>query len=337
MDFGKVEDKELDKIDLALPDDHGDTDKILAALKKKFTDAKKKKQKVYVGCAKWGRKEWVGKIYPPKTKEKDFVTHYVKQFNCIELNATHYRTPSVESVQKWKSEAAKDFKFCPKFPQVVSHMRRLKNCERETEEFLTSIEGFGGNLGMSFLQMPPNFTPKSLPDMDRYLRSLPKDLNVTVEFRHPDFFKDGKASNEAFAMLKELKMGSVITDAAGRRDCAHMRLTNSTAFIRFVGNSLHPTDFTRIDDWVKRMKKWINSGIETLYFMMHMHDEATSPELIDYTIKQMNKQIKLSLIPPTFYGAQESLFDVPAENKKSLLDLKGKVNWEGNHKEMRKS
>lgn len=307
MDFGKVEDKDLDSIDFTLPDDHTDTDKILAGLKKKFTPAKKKKQKVYIGCAKWGRKEWVGKIYPPKTKEKDFVSHYVKQFNSIELNATHYRLPQQSSIEKWKADAPKDFMFCPKFPQVISHMRRLKNCERETDEFIAAMEGFGGNLGISFLQMPPNFTPKSLPDMEKYLKSLPIDMDVTVEFRHPEWFKD-ESSNAAFAMLKELKMGSVITDAAGRRDCVHMRLTNSTAFIRFVGNSLHPTDFKRIDDWVKRLKKWLGSGLETLYFMMHMHDEAHSPELATYTIRQMNKHCKLDLKEPVFYGGQENLF-----------------------------
>jgi uncharacterized protein YecE (DUF72 family) len=307
MDFGKVEDKDLNKIDFTLPDDHADTDKILGALKKKFTDAKKKKQKVYVGCAKWGRKEWVGKIYPLKTKEKDFVSHYVKQFNCIELNATHYRTPEPSSVEKWKTGAAKDFKFCPKFPQMISHMRRLKNCERETDEFITAMQGFGENLGINFLQMPPNFTPKSLPDMERYLRALPKDLKVCVEFRHPEWLKDNEAANDAFALLKDLKMGSVITDTAGRRDCAHMRLTNGTAFIRFVGNSLHPTDFTRIDDWVKRLKKWLGSGLETLYFMMHMHDEADSPELTTYTIRQINKHCKLDIKEPVFYN-QGNLF-----------------------------
>ncbi len=309
MDFGKVEDKELNKIDFTLPDDPPDTEKILGALKKKFTDAKKKKQKVYIGCAKWGRKEWVGKIYPLKTKEKDFVAHYVKQFNSIELNATHYRIPEPASIEKWKSGAAKDFKFCPKFPQMISHMRRLKNCERETDEFISAIYGFGGNLGTCFLQMPPNFAPKSLPDLEKYLRSLPKDLKTCVEFRHPGWLDRSEEANAAFEMLNTLGAGSVITDTAGRRDCCHMHLTNGTAFVRFVGNSLHPTDYARIDDWVKRLKKWLSSGLEELYFMMHMHDEKDSPELVTYTIQQMNKHCKLDVKEPVFYNQGELFVD----------------------------
>ena len=54
----------------------------------------------------------------------------------------------------------------------------------------------------------------------------------------------------------------MITDTAGRRDCAHMHLTIPKAFIRYVGNSLHPTDYTRIDVWVERMKYWLDHGME---------------------------------------------------------------------------
>ena len=35
--------------------------------------------------------EWVGKVYPEKTKEKDFLQYYVQHYNSIELNATHYK------------------------------------------------------------------------------------------------------------------------------------------------------------------------------------------------------------------------------------------------------
>ena len=85
-----------------------------------------------------------------------------------------------------------------------------------------------------------------------------------------------------FNFLKDHNMGAVITDTAGRRDCAHMHLT----FPKFLSVMwvivLHPTDYTRIDAWVKRMKYWLDNGLEELYFFMHMHDEATSPELTVY-------------------------------------------------------
>ena len=79
-----------------------------------------------------------------------------------------------------------------------------------------------------------------------------------------------------------------------------MHLTVPTAFIRYVGNSLHPTDYTRIDDWVKRIQYWLDNGLSELYFFMHMHDEAFSPELSVYLVEQLNKVCKLDLKKPVF-------------------------------------
>ena len=111
-------------------------------------------------------------------------------------------------------------------------------------------------------------------------------------------------------MLKEINMGAVITDTAGRRDCAHMYLTIPKTFIRYVGNSLHKTDFSRIDDWVNRIKYWLDSGMKEIYFFMHMHDEATSPELTVYLADKLNKVCGLDLQKPKFIkeGHQSKLF-----------------------------
>ncbi len=114
---------------------------------------------------------------------------------------------------------------------------------------------------------------------------------------------------EMFDTLKSLNMGAVITDTAGRRDCAHMHLSIPKTFIRYVGNSLHPSDNTRIDAWVERIKYWLDNDLEELYFFMHMHDEATSPELTVYLVDKMNKEIGLNLIKPTFVKTQNGLFD----------------------------
>ena len=79
-----------------------------------------------------------------------------------------------------------------------------------------------------------------------------------------------------------------------------MHLTIPKAFIRYVGNSLHPTDYTRSDVWVQRMKYWLDHGLQELYFFMHMHDEATSPELTVYLVDKLNKECGLNLIKPKF-------------------------------------
>lgn len=303
MEFGKADIKELNHINFKLPKEPAINKEVLKGVPAKSP-------KIFMGCAKWGRTEWVGKIYPLKTKDKDFLEHYVQHYNSIELNATHYKIYDEATIQKWDSKAAgKDFKFCPKMYKGVTHFGKLTGKEFISDEFLKSVSGFGKHLGPIFIQVSEAFSPNRKEELFDYLKTLPKDLEFFVEVRHPDWFGNKDISEEFFGTLKKMKLGAVITDAAGRRDCAHMHLTVPKAFIRYVGNSLHETDYTRIDDWTKRIKLWLDNGLKELYFFMHMHNEATSPELTVYLAEKLNKACGLNLQMPTFIAKQKGLFD----------------------------
>src|SRR5436190_21463357 len=127
MEFGRVEPEELNKVDFRLAKEPAFNKTILSG--KKNANAK-----VYIGCAKWGRLEWVGKIYPDKTKEKDFLKYYVEHYNSIELNATHYNIYGPRAIEKWKQFAdGKDFLFCPKMYKGVTHFGKLTG-----KDFLTT-------------------------------------------------------------------------------------------------------------------------------------------------------------------------------------------------------
>jgi uncharacterized protein YecE (DUF72 family) len=296
MEFGRVKPEELAKVDFTLPPDPALT----------FTTLKEAKcgqpLQVHVGCAKWGRKEWIGQIYPLKTKEANFLDEYVKHFDCIELNATFYNVYGPDTILGWKEKAAKNpgFKFCPKFPQSITHFRRLKNAEEITTKYYEGIMAFGEYLGPLFLQLSDNFTPKSFPELKLYLEQLPTDVPIFLELRHKEWFANPENRDAIFNLLHALKIGAVITDASGRRDVVHMTLPTPHAFIRFVGNGLHPTDYTRVDEWVARIKQWHQMGLQSVWFLMHQHEEKFSPLLADYVVKQMNKELGLHLKQPGF-------------------------------------
>ena len=291
MEFGRIEHKLLDKTDLSLPADNKATAAILKSGKAK------KKLKVYVGCAKWGRKDWVGKLYPKGTKEKDFFAEYAKQFNAIEFNAIFYRLPEKKQITEWKDNSPADFLFCPKFTDTITHIRRLKNAQADVDKFLECVSGLGKKLGPVFLMPHPQMGPDKYETIIEFLVSIPQDIKVFLELRHPGWYEDN-ALDLILPYCEALGVGTVITDTAGRRDCVHMHLTTSSAFIRFVGNSLHKSDYTRIDDWVKRIKKWIGEGIQEVYFFMHQHDELYSPELVKYLIDELNEKCDLKLKAP---------------------------------------
>ena len=305
MEFGRVSPEELIAVDFTLPPDPELTIKTLQSAKND------KPLQVHVGCAKWGRKEWVGKIYPPKTKDANFLDEYVKHFDCIELNATFYNVYGPEMIAKWKEKADSnpDFKFCPKFSQSITHIRRLKNADEITTKYYEGILAFGDKLGPLFLQVGDNFTPKSFPDLKAYLEQLPKDVPIFLELRHKDWFLVPENRDLIFNLLHELHIGAVITDASGRRDVVHMQLPTPHAFIRFVGNSLHTTDYARCDEWIERVKQWQQMGLQSVWFFMHQHDERYSPELADYVVEQLNKKLGLSLQRPQFIDRDKGLFE----------------------------
>jgi uncharacterized protein YecE (DUF72 family) len=296
MDFGRVPETDLDNVDFSLPKDPEGNKKVLEKATKTATPG------IFIGCAKWGRKEWVGKIYPPKTKDAQFLDEYVKHYNSIELNATHYRV-HIPDIIKWNAKVSgRKFLFCPKVPQSISHFSSAfqnPTTQAQLDDFLAAVSEFKEHLGPIFLQVSDKFGPKKKKELFGFLATLPKDVKWFFEVRHPEWFEPGE-QKELFNTLHQLNIGSVITDTAGRRDCCHMHLTTPTTFVRFVGNSLHPTDYTRIDDGVKRIKKWLDAGMQELYFFMHMHDEAKSPELSIYLADELNKKCKLSVMKPVF-------------------------------------
>ncbi|WP_423149642.1 DUF72 domain-containing protein [Rubrolithibacter danxiaensis] len=297
MDFGFIPPHQLDQVNFKLPADSELTKRVLPGKRVNV------KTEVYIGCAKWGRKEWVGMIYPEKTKDAQFLDEYVKHFNSIELNALFYMMPAKEQIRKWKEKAEKEqknFKFCPKFTQTISHIKRLKNAEEATDQFLAAVSEFGQFLGPCFLQLSDNFGPKNFDILKSYLEYLPQDFEVFVEVRHRDWFSDVVVRKELFEMLRSVQKGAVITDASGRRDCLHMELPIPKAFIRFVGNSLHLTDYARIDEWAARIKVWVEQGLESVYFFLHQHDEKDTPILADYTVQTVNELLNISLESPKF-------------------------------------
>jgi len=310
MKFGKLPVAELDHVDFSLPPEPGGNKKILGGVKAQQV-------KIRIGCPQWGVPGWLGKIYPAKAKDKDYLANYVQHYNCIELNATHYKIYDQAAIAKWADKAnGRDFIFCPKLYQGVTHQGGLMGKGGMITEFLNGVRAFKEHLGPVFMQLSDSFGPARKEELFTFIKSLPKEVPFFLEVRHPDWFAQEHVRKELFNTLYLQKTGAVITDTAGRRDCAHMYLTVPKAFVRFVANSLHPTDYVRLDAWIERIINWIEHGLQELYFFVHMEDELYSPELIIYLTDKLNAACGLQLLQPKFIepegqaeGTQIKFFD----------------------------
>jgi len=298
MKFGKVDNPEA--IDFTIPKTHKDT----LALLDNFE--KPEKPSVYVGCAKWNRADLKG-FYPRGTKDE--LEYYSKQFNSIELNATFYRNFPAQQFEKWRSKTPDNFKFFPKLGQEISHWKRLNGVEEVVNSYLYNFSNLQEKLGTIFLQMHANFGPKNFNALQNFVESWPKETPLAVEVRHKDWFVDKAVAEDFFQLLEEHNIANVIVDTAGRRDMMHMRLTNNEAFIRYVGAN-HPTDYDRLNDWINKLKEWVDAGLKNIHFFIHQNLEKESPLLASHFIKKFNSELKLDLLLPNNNDSQTTQIDL---------------------------
>lgn len=293
MDFGSLDDSLLDSIDLSLPPDGSLTARALpGTLARAF--------KFRLGLTHWGRKEWAGKIYPPKTKDRDYLQFYGRQFNSIELNATHYKLYGKGGLAKWAQTVPSGFTFCPKLFNGITHKGPLLGKQAQLAEvYEPFLEGFGTKLGPIFIQLPEWFGPQRTEELATFLDHLDRRFSYFLEVRDPQWFK----TEGLFELLHRQGIGAVITDTAGRRDCAHMQLTLPRTFIRFVANDGHPTDFRRLEDWAQRLNDWRSRGMEEVDFFVHSRDENKVLEIAQRAVDIFNITCDAKLRPLKLDGS----------------------------------
>jgi uncharacterized protein YecE (DUF72 family) len=291
MDFGRVEDARL----LASIDGE-----LAAGARKlpkndfKFSLAKteQKPVQIYIGPPVWSHPGWVGTLYPKKTPSKDFLKLFSRCFNAIELNSTFYRTPTERTLTEWKNSTPENFRFSPKLNQMISHANTIPAL---VTDFCKAMGALENRLGLSFLQLPPSFSRNQLPTLKAMLKAVPKNYALAVEFRHPSWFMGGKLTNDISDFLSDLGISTVITDALGRGDVLHSTITSKKVMVRFLANEMHPSDFKRIDLWVKKIGTWMEAGIQEIYFYPHLSGYDRVPELSSDLITKLNQTYSLQI------------------------------------------
>lgn len=292
MKFGKLGD--VSRVDFGLPPDPERTLRVL----RQAARLPSTPPQVYLGTTGWANPEWTGAWYPSKAKAGDYLAYYCLLFNCIELNTTHYRIPDPATVLRWREQAQAGFSFCPKVPQQISHRAKLR-AEEPTLRFAEVVMELEDLLGPCFIQLPDHHGPKDLSLIHEFLTTWPGEVGLHWELRHPDWFTaDAGPMGEVLDALEAKGHGTVITDVAGRRDVLHLQLTTPTLMLRFVGNGLHPTDFSRADAWIARICEWFQGGLQSAYLFLHQPDIHLVPEFAAYWAQALNSKLGLRLTVP---------------------------------------
>ncbi len=287
MEFGKL--PCVDQVNWSLPADNTTSIRFLNHF------LPRSDIEIVLGSPAWGHKEWVGKVYPSKTKSADFLHYYSRQFSCIELNTSHYRIPSAEQTFRWLTQVPDKFEFCPKVYQTISHTTQGLTDKNLLKEWFQFLQNLKTNRGASFLQFPPHFDYSFKANLFNFIQQWPQEFDLALEFRHASWFKNGEVLPALTEFLQKKGLGLVITDVAGRRDVVHSSISAKYVVVRFIGNDLHPSDYVRADQWSERFKSWNDSGLKKVYLFMHEPDDIRVPEMTTYFTKSLNSKFKTNL------------------------------------------
>lgn len=255
---------------------------------------------IRTGTAGWVFEPWRGSFYPDGLVQKKELAFASARLTSIEINATFRANQKPESFAKWAGEVSQEgFVFAIKGPQLVTHIKRLKNCEIELANFFASGPlALGARLGPFVWQLPPNLAydravltsflaqlPKTISDYvglagkaDARLKSTPfltaegvGPIRHAIELRHASF-----DIAEVDVVLAEHNVARVIADTT---DSPRRDLTADFAYCRLQGPARPDAQgygAADIADWAETAKAWASDGKDVFAYFVH-EDKLHAP------------------------------------------------------------
>ncbi len=145
---------------------------------------------ILTGTSGYGYKQWQGKFYPAKISPQEMLAFYSQRLSAVEINHTFYHFPREGVLASWAAEVPDNFVFALKAPQVITHLKRLRNVEGDIEYLFRTLSVLDRKLGPVLFQFPKSF-PANRPVLEDFLALLPGNFACAFEFRHPSWLAAG--------------------------------------------------------------------------------------------------------------------------------------------------
>jgi uncharacterized protein YecE (DUF72 family) len=221
---------------------------------------------IYVGTSGYNYPEWRGTFYPEGFPTKSMFEFYRERFHTVEINATFYRMPTPKTTAGWLEQAQPGFKYALKAPRLITHLKRLKECEDSVKFFCESARGLGAHLGTLLFQLPPNLKA-DLPRLEVFLKQLPADLQAAFEFRHESWLSD-----DVYGMLERHGVALCIADFGDKT--TPLRATARHGYFRLRDEGYTPADLER---WAVELISHSASWQDAFVYFKH-EEEGKGPE-----------------------------------------------------------
>ena len=231
---------------------------------------------VRTGIAGWVFAPWRGEFYPAGLIQKRELAHASTHLGTIEINATFRALQKPQSFRNWASQTPEDFVFSVKGPQLITHIKRLKEVESPLANFLASGPlALGRRLGPFVWQLPPNlsYDPERL---ETFLSLLPKtpDAAASLAAWHEDWLRDAvvdaegvtairhaiEVRHESFAnpeFIAQLRAHNVALVAADTEQWPTLDVTADFVYCRLQGApGRERYEAADLERWATRIAAW---------------------------------------------------------------------------------
>jgi uncharacterized protein YecE (DUF72 family) len=217
--------------------------------------------RLHLGTMGFGYSDWADVFYPPDSKPGDYLAHYARHFDTVELDTTFHATPPADRVRRWADVTPDHFRFTAKVPKTVTHEGAIDRRLREMNEFIEVMRTFGNKLAVLLIQLPPSFGIDQFEPLERFLRTLPKDIRFAVEFRNSSW-----GQQRTLDLLRENRCALVMAEYLTRP--RQILTTTDFLYIRWVGEhqrfkelNHEQVDVTpSLEWWRDEMKRAIATG-----------------------------------------------------------------------------
>jgi uncharacterized protein YecE (DUF72 family) len=198
-----------------------------------------------LGTSSWSNDDWkAAGFYPAEMESRDYLAHYARRYDTVEVDSTFYRSPPAAMVARWASVTPAEFRFSLKVPGEITHEKALADCGKEWDLFLSSASLLGEKLRFLLLQFGYFNKSSACPTLGEFLKRLGAFLDgakppctLVVEVRNRPW-----VGKDLLAFLRERRALFAITDQEWMPRPRELwekhrddLLGGEAAYIRFLG------------------------------------------------------------------------------------------------------
>ena len=254
---------------------------------------------IRLGTSSFTADGWNGSFYPKGMKSADYLAYYSTRFDTVEVDSTFYHCPTAAAVTNWALETPPGFIFSLKIPRTITHEKVLVDCDKEFEQFVTTVDVLDEKLGPMVFQFPffdekVFTTPVQFESrLKAFFKKLllVSDYRFAVEIRNKYWLKP-----RLLDVLRENNVALVLQDQSWMPHPKELEnydlLTADSSYIRWLGNrkdieklttTWNSTIIDRTNDlqtWVDVCEKIQKRGI-TQYVYANNHYSGFAPATVE--------------------------------------------------------